>query len=69
MRATLHRGAEQLHYEIHTGSGTTPYALRVAAPQGLIIDEQFPDPYLLHERAARVERLLVRHGWRGPLVD
>jgi hypothetical protein len=39
MRATLHRGAEQLHYEIHTGSGETPYALRVAAPQGLIIDE------------------------------
>jgi len=46
MRATLHRGAEQLHYEITTGNGETPYALRVAAPEGLVIDEQFPDPFL-----------------------
>lgn len=28
------------------GDGETPYALRVAASEGLVIDEQFPDPFL-----------------------
>ena len=70
MRWILQRGIEQLRYEIYTGSGPTPYALRIAAPDGrLVIDEQFPEPYALHERAARDERLLVRHGWHGPLFD
>ncbi len=69
MRTTLHRGTEQLHYEIHTGSGETPYALRIAAPEGLVLVEQFTDPWELHERAARVERLLARHGWHGALLD
>lgn len=70
MRSILKRGAERLEYEIYKGSGETPYALRIAAPNGqLIIDERFPEPYTLHERAARVERLLVRQGWHGPLLD
>ena len=70
MRWILRRGTEQLRYEIHTGSGQTPYALRIAASDGrVVLDERFPEPYALHERAARVERLLIRHGWRGPLLD
>jgi len=70
MRTILTRGTERLHYEFFTGSGETPYVLRIAAPDGgLVLDERFPDPYELHERAARVERLLVRHGWHGALLD
>ena len=70
MRSILTRGTEQLHYEFYTGSGETPYVLRIAAPDGqLVLDEQFTEPYALHERAARVERRLVRGGWHGPLLD
>ena len=70
MRSILQRGTERLRYEIYTGSGQTPYVLRIAAPGGgLVLDERFPEPYALHERAARVERLLIRQGWRGPLLD
>ena len=69
MRSILRRGAEQLRYEISTGTGPTPYALRIAIPDGrLVLDEQFPEPYALHERAAQVERLLVRLGWHGSLL-
>ena len=69
MRSILQRGTEQLQYEIYTGSGETPYVLRLAAPDGrLVLDERFPEPYALHERAARVERFLVRQGWHGPLL-
>ena len=70
MRSILQRGTEQLQYEIYTSSGQTPYGLRVTAQDGrLVFDERFPEPYALHERAASVERLLVRQGWRGPLLD
>ena len=70
MRSILQRGTEQLHYEIYTGRGETPYVLRLAAPDGgLVLDERFPEPYALHERAARVERRLVRQGWHGALLD
>ena len=70
MQSILQRGTERLQYEIYTGSGQTPYGLRIAAPNGgLVLDERFPEPYALHERAARVERLLVRHGWHGPVLD
>ncbi len=70
MRSILTRGTEQLQYEFYMGSGETPYVLRIAAPDGgLVLDKRFPDPYALHERAARVERLLVRGGWHGPLLD
>jgi len=43
-----------------------PYTLSVLAAGGKRVLDQ---PYALHERAARAERLLVCHGWRGPLVD
>ena len=70
MRSILRRGTEQLQYEIYTGSGETPYVLRIAVPDGgLVLDERFAEPYALHERAARVERCLVREGWHGPLLD
>ena len=63
----MRRGSQSLRYEIVTGSGATPYAVTVAAPHGgLVIDEQFEEPFALQERALQVERLLIRHGWRCP---
>ena len=70
MRSILQCGTERLRYEIYTRSGETPYGLRLGVPDGpLLLDEHFPEPHALHERAARVERILVRHGWHGPLLD
>ncbi len=70
MRSILTRGTEQLQYEFYTGSDETPYVLRIATPDGgLVLDERFPEPYALHERTARVERLRVRRGWHGPVLD
>lgn len=60
-------GRQQLRCEIQTGSGKTPYALAIEATDGrYVLNEQFAEPYSLHEHLTEVEQLFDRHGWSNP---
>ncbi len=64
MRWIMERGQQQLRCEILTGRGLTPYALVIeTADGGHVLNEQFAEPYVLHERVTQVEHLFDRHGW------
>jgi hypothetical protein len=70
MRWIFQRGAGRLTYEIGRTRAHGPYSLTVTRPDGVrLIDERFRDPYALHDRALRVERLLVRCGWIAPYLS
>jgi len=63
---TFRRGTQQLRYELRATAGSG-YLLSVTLPDGTsLLKERFSSPHELHERARRVEHLLVRHGWHSP---